>query len=312
MSFARNQTNANSHLLNPAESSTPRPLNDRSILGIPAEDDEFTRGLTFFFDPSTGQPSVHSTSEDSDDPGVPPYEASPPSNNASSCRVFTPRSVSDASGGLHPRLVSSGSVELSEGGSSDSGGDRPHPPWVSASAGSSQTASSPTSIRTPSHLPKVMDHMPTTMSPAVDPPTPEPPGPFGEMRDPRAIISVGPNDVRFLENIMDPSRSENLAQALNPNDLVANQVGRSIAPPYPDTARGSRTECGKGNPRTRSRTRAVAIRANRVSQPGSNPRKRRPSAKDAMERAKEAEQKRLMRELGVCLPCLVNHEQVSI
>lgn len=321
MPFASNQTPADSQLLSHADFSTPRPLDvvsssfDRSIIGIPAEDDEFTRGLTFFFDPSTGQPSVPSTSGDSDNRGeTPPYEASRSSNNPSSCRVLTPKSVSDASGGLHPRIVSSRSAGSSEGGPSDGEADRPHPPSVSAraSAGSSQAASPPTSIQASSHMPTAKDHMATTISPAVDPPTPESPGPFGDMSALRAIFTVEPNDVRFLEMIMDPSRSGNLAQALDPIDLMDNHVSRSIAPPHPHMAQRARIEHEKRNPSTRSRTELVAIKARRGSEPGSNRKRPRVRTKDAKESARTADKKKLMRKIGACLPCLVNHEEVSI
>lgn len=308
MSFANYQTTADPHLLNPADSSTPGLLHggssnfDRSILGIPAaEDDEYTRGLTFFFDPSTGQPSVASTSEESDNPGeASPYEASPSSNNTGSRRVFTPKSVSDTSGGLHPLLLSSASVGSSDGGWSDGGADHPHPPSVSAraSAGSSQVASMPMPTQTPTLLPTSGKYGASTMSPeAVDPRIAQPFSPLEDMSDPRGIINIDQNDVNFLVGILSPedqSRQGDSAQALDPMDLMDNQSSQGIAP------------------QTGKHTGAVTARTPGASRRWQNPWRRRATTKDVTEKAKSTENQKLMRLLGSCLPCLVNHEKVRL
>ena len=210
---------------------------DRSILGIPSEDDEFTRGLIFSFDPTTGQPSVASTSQGSEGLGERlSGEASRSSHKTSSPKVFTPQSVSDATSSLHPQIASPRSVESFDRGSPRRELHCPHTLSVSAcaSAGTSSAAASPVSSQTPTHLPAVDSYGATTMLPSVNSFVNEPWGNHGSMLDPRTIIDCNEDDFAKLEDILnqeDPSRA--------------------------------------------------------------------------------AERGTLMRQLGVCLPCLVNHERVS-
>ena len=315
MPFSKQQTPVNPDPPNPADFQTLRPLNavssdfDRSILGIPAEDDEFTRGLIFSFDPSTGLPSVSSTSQESEDPVEGSrYEPSRSSNNTSSLNVFTPiftpQSVSDASSGLHPRSAPSQSGGSSDCGSSVHEADDIQSLSVSikVTAGTSEAACSPKPIQTLTHLPMAGVQPPSTMSPVVHPSSAEHFVIPEDVSDPRMVIDIGPNDIRYLAQIIrreDPSRPGYLAQALDPMDLMDDQIS-----PQPESAEGSKQ--GEIHETIRKHTKAVSKRKKRVTQPKHHPKGRRPSDKDANENVK------LMRQIGVCLPCLVNHEHVSV
>lgn len=317
MSSSKQQTPVNPDPPNPADSSTLRPLNavsadfDRSILGIPAEDDEFTRGLIFSFDPSTGLPSVSSTSQESEDPlAGSPYEPSRSSNNTSSLNIltpiFTPQSVSDASSGLHPRSAPSQSVGSSDGGSSVHEADELQSLSVplKVTAGTSEAACSPKPIQTLTYLPMAGVQPSSTVSPVVHPSSSEHFSIPEDVNDPRMVIDIGPNDIKFLAEIIrreSPSRPGYPAQALDLMDLTDDQISQTTTSPQPGLAKGSKH--GETHESIWKHTRA---RKERVSQPKHHPKGRRASDKDATENVK------LMRQIGVCLPCLVNHEHVSI
>lgn len=319
---ASQQTPINPYLPNTNDHITFRPIDrmslsfDRSIIGIPAEDDDFTRGLTFFFDPSTGQPSVHSTSEESEDLGeTPPYEPSLSSNTTSSHKVLTPPSVLDASAGLHPRIVSSRSGGSSDGGSSDRGPHRQQSPSVSArvSAGTSQAASSPILVQTPTYT----EGSPTAtpMSPTVDSPIPEPFGPHQDLSDPRAIIDIDRNDVRCLEEIMSlegQSRPGNSARLSDEMDLGDAETNQSLVPFHSEDLQDSETSDGEVRKKIGISPKGLAIRTSSAPRSRSNPTGLPESTKNGVKKAKSSETTKLMRQLGVCLPCLVNHEKVSI
>lgn len=304
MAFSNQQTPAEPNRLGTADSGAVRPLHgvslsfDRAILGIPAEEDEFTRGLTFFFDPSTGQPSVHSMSQGSEDPDeIPQYEPSRSSHTTSSRKLLTPQSVSDISGGLHPRMVSSSSVA-----SSDGGVDSPCPPSVSARASpaTSKAASSST------HLSMVGTYAAIPMSSAVDSPFRQNFGPPEDMTDPRSVIDVTPSDFKCLEEIMSlqgPSHLHSPGQASDPMDLDDDPISQSLDPHPLELAQRSNSSCEVLHQRTRSGTKAPAIRA--PKQRRNHPGHHRQTTKDAIAKTK------YMRHIGVCLPCLVNHEPVS-
>lgn len=317
MPFSTQQTPAHPDLQNPASSSTFRSLDavssnfDRSILGIPAEEDEFTRGLIFPFDPSTGQHSVPSTSQESEDPDeTPPYDPSQSSNNTSSHKIFTPQSVSDASDGLHPRIPSSRSVASSV---HEADGSHTWSMSARASAGTSNAASSAMVIQTPTHLPTAGSHTATTMSPTVDSPIPNPFGLFQDMIGLKAIIDIDGNDVKCLAEIMSLENQTQLGspvRASDPMDLD-NQISQPIAPSQSEIAQGSKTKNRRVSQTTETHTRAVPKAKRRVSRSRPNPTGPRASTQDAIEKSKSRERKKLMRKIGVCLPCLVNHEQVS-
>lgn len=297
--------------LDHADSSIPRPVDavasdfNRSILGIPAEDDEFTRGLIFSFDPSTGLPSVPSTSQESEDPDE-NYEYSQPSNNTSSVRIFTPQSVSDASSGLNPRSAPAQSVASSDGGSSVNEADNLQSLSVSlkVAARASEAASSTKLTQTPTYLPMTGVQSTLTKSLEVDSSSSDHSGNPEKMNDPRVIIDIGPNDIEYLANILrqeDPSRLGIPAQALDPMDLVDDSIGQSTTSPQPELAQSS--EYAGLHESVGIHTGAGSKGKGRISQPGH---KRRASSKDNKEHLK------LMRQIGSCLPCLVNHESVSV
>ena len=323
MSFSNQQTPAHPDLQKHVSSSTFRSLDavplkfDRSILGIPAEDNDFTRGLRLPFVLSTGQRSVPSTSQEFEDPvETSPYEPSQSSNNNSSHKILTPQSVSDASDGLHPRVSSSRSVASSDGASPVHEADGSHI-WsisVQASADTSDAASSAIIIQTPTHLSTAGIYTATTMSPTVDSPYPISFGPLEDMDDPKAIIDIDGTDVKWLEEKMgleNPTQLGSPAQASDPMDLD-NQVSQPIAPSPSEIAQGSKEKHRRVPQSTGAQTRAVAKNKRRASRSKPNPTGPPASTQDATEKPKSSERVRMMRKIGVCLPCLVNHEQVSI
>lgn len=289
MPYSGHQTPAKKDPPNPADLSFSRPAGpassdfDRSILGIPAEDDAFSRALISSFDSSTRLPSVPSKSQESEDPsGHPAYGLSHPSNNTSSVRILTPQSTSDASSSLHPRSAPAQSVGSSDGGYSVNGAEELQSLSISlkVATGASEAASSTELTQVQTYLPMTGGQLTSTNSLAVHPSVSEHSGNLDRMNDPRVIIDIGPNDIEYLTNIMrqeDPGRLGIPAQALDPMDLVDDSISQSTTLPR-----------------------------ERVSRPSHNLRARRPSSKD------EREKMKLMRQIGVCLPCLVNHEHVSV
>ena len=288
------------------------PMLNRCFIGIPAENDEYTRGLNFFFDPSTGQPSVHSASEESENQiESPAYQHSQSSNNTSSHIVLTPKSTSDSSDEPRPRTMSHGSGRSSESGLYDRDAMSQHCPSVSAraSAGTSEAAHS-LAAYSPA-LSQVLVHMPTmaqspaaTMSPDTDLSMSNPFDPIEDMKDPRDIIDIGPSDVEYLQAIRisgTPSGIGHQAQMFNPMHLVNAQINGSMVPHHPVSAQVLRATSNGAGQKTDIHQRQMAIRSKR----GSRPRNTGVSNKAAMEKSKK------MRQLGSCLPCLVNHEPVS-
>ena len=250
-------------LLNLDDPSPFRPVDqepatlDRTILGIPNENDEYTRGLTFLFDLSTGQPSVHSTSEESEDPiETSRYEPSISSNNTGSRIVYTPQSGSDLPADLHSQVVSPRSVGSSDGGSCHGKADRPPPSPISACAtfGTSTASASAPSTMEGESLPAAESFTSTDLSPVAN-----------------SNINLDQDDINFLTGIMPKTKQE------------------------------------EGSQRTGTRT----TRTSKLPGPRHDPIGPRVSPKTGMDRAQMIEKAKMMRRIGVCLPCLVNHEPVS-
>ena len=303
------QSPAHKELLGPANPVALRPHDrvsfdfDRSIIGIPAENDEFNRGLKFYFDPSTGQPSVHSTSEESEVLGeTPPYEPSRSSDNTTSCKINTPQSVSDIPGGLQPQAVELTSVEFSDGESSECGADHPYPPSVSAGAsvGAIEAAPSPETLQEATNLLTAGSSTVTAMSPTFGPSVDTPSDPLEDTSGPRGVINIDQNDVGFLERIMRAPLSAQM-------DLVHALFGQSIAPPHPES-QSSEAKHLEVPQRTLRHTRTVAVRKPKSPRARLDPMGPRPTNRDTTDKAKTEKAK--MRLIGVCLPCLVNHERV--
>ena len=231
---------------------------DRTILGIPNENDEFTRGLNFLFDPSTGQPSIHSMSEESEDHIVQtsPYEPSMSSTNTGSHIVYTPQSGSDVPAELHSPVVSPQSVGSSESGSCHGTADYPHPPSVSACAtlGTSTASASPPSTVDEDSFSAAESSTQTNMSRAVNLTVSE---------------HFGQEDYNYLRDLMTEEA-----------DVPQRKGTRMTRTPKP-----AGTRHDPMGPRVSTRT--------------------------GMDRAQIIEKAKMMRRLGVCLPCLVNHEPVS-
>ena len=250
----------------------------------------------------------------------PPYEPSRSSQAPSSRQVFTPRSVSDASGGLHRRPLSSRSVGSSDGGISEFGVERQYSFSVSVrvSAGSTSRPVSSQEMIQPLFTPAMM-------SPEIDPSIPGSSGSGGEPKDPRAIIWIDTNDVRLLEELMnqesDPARvlvdqtdpREDPGNPMDdPMEVVKDEIPQPVSPSHSGFAQGSRIRCGGVAQRTTTHTRAGKRRAQKVSRSRPRLTGQQASAEDAIETPGPREMAKLMRLIGSCLPCLVNHEKVSI
>ena len=271
MPFSKQDTSGHGDLLILDDPVPLRPVDqepatlDRTILGIPNEDDEYTRGLSFFIDPSTGQPSVHSASEESEDPTYPSaYEPSISSNNTGSRIVYTPQSGSDVPAGLHTQVVSPKSVGSSDGGSCHGKADRSSPPSVSACAtsGTITAPASPASGMEGDSLPVAESFTPTNLSSSIN------------LLDPNHFgsdMSYNQDDFKFLEGIMPKTAQEEGSQR-----------------------KGTRT-----------------TRTPKLPGPRHDPIGPRVPTKTKMDKAQLIEKVKMMRRLGVCLPCLVNHEPVS-
>ena len=271
MSFSNQHTPGYGDLVILDGPGTLRPVNqesatlDRTILGIPSENDEYTRCLTFY-NPSTAQPSVHLTTEEFEDPiKTAPYEPSISSDNTGSRIVYTPQSGSDVPAGLHSQILSPRSVGSFEGGSSDGGSchgkaERPHSPSVSACAtfGTSSTPASLASAMDGNLMLAAESFAQTDLSPAVNLPF-------------REHSNFNQDDFNYLGLIMKKEEEEKMSQR-------------------------------KGTRKTR-RPRSAGTRH--------DPMGPRVSTRTGMDRAQSIEKTKMMRQLGVCLPCLVNHEPVS-
>ena len=303
MPFSQPVSPADTDLLSPVRPSSHRQPDhlpstfDRSILGIPAENDEYTRGLIFFFDPSTGHPSVHSTSSGSDDLGGTPYEPSLSSNNTSSRKVNTPQSDSDAPTGLHPELVSSPSIGSPDVESSDTGVEHHHHPSVSSSA-SFEACEIPSSnpTRNPADMFMTWSFTPSTISPTDNLPMPGHPGPSEGM-----VEKYSPDDFGYLANMMGQNA---------PSQMVIRD-GMSDGPIQPENAQDSAPNHEGSPQRLGTRTTTVVMRTPKGPSSRTGPIEPRGSTKNKMERTQAIEKVKMMRRLGVCLPCLVNHEPVS-
>ena len=312
MPFSNQQIPAMSNLLDETESSILQPPEavfpalNRCFLGIPAESDEFSRGLVFLFDPSTGQPSVHSPREESmDRGGSPAYQHSQSSNNTSSHKIFTPQSTSGSSDGQHPRVVSPRSSRSSESETHNRDAIRQRRPSVSAraSAGASEAVLSPTLSQASVHMPMTAESPAATMSPDLDLSMPEPFDPIEDMKDPRDIINMGPSDFQDLEEIMRiPSGLGHRTQMLYEMPLVNAHTNDSMALHHSQLIHGLKPTSREASQRTEYHQKKLAIRSKRASRS----RDPRGMTKDAREKSK------VIRQIGSCLPCLVNHEQVSI
>ena len=228
---------------------------DRTILGIPNEDDEYTRGLIFFYDPSTGQPSAPSTSEESEDPvNASPYEPSVSSDNTGSRIVYTPQSDSYVPVDLHSQDVSPISVRSSESASCQGKADRSPLPSESdcATTGSATAPASPTSVMEVDSQPAAASSTTMDLSLTVN-------------------MSLDQNDIEFLEDVMKKSMEEKETQRKGLRMTRTQKSGRA-----------------RHNP--------IGLRG---------------STKTDTEKAQLIEKTKMMRQIGVCLPCLVNHEPVS-
>ena len=317
MSFSNQQTRASSILDNLANTRMFPSLDrmtsnfDRSILGIPNEHDEFSRDLTLSTDGNIGRPSLPAMSEES---GAacesPPYDPSQSSNNTSSQIVFTPQSISDTSGGPHLQITPSRSGGSPGAGLSDQGSYGEQSPSLSAraSAGAAQAAPSPTPSQTPTHLCLAGVSTPTMTSLSSDERMSDLFGLSEPITASRTPITLNVDDLRYLEEEMARSQVENLARPSSQMDAQVDQR----APPLSEVTHASEASHGNGPQRRRDNRSNLVIRTRGALRSRPTRTRQQLVERSAVEKAKAIEHARLMREIGSCLPCLVNHEHVSI
>lgn len=318
MPFSNPQTLANPDL---TDFSTPTTLDgvssglDRTILGIPRDDDEYTRGMNAFFNPSSGQPSVHSTSEEYEGlKNTPPYEPSHSSNSSGSYHMLTPESVCETSVGIHPRAVPLRFVESFQGQQCDDDAHRSNLSFASAraTAGTNITTRSPVTVHTPTHMSMEGFCSANAMLPAVDSLVFRFANPPEDMNDPQSIIRIDSNDIMNLEEIMSHDLSFQVDTVVPESDLldaVDDQTSQSTAPPQSDTIQGSKRKHEEVDRKVERRKRPAAKLPHCIPRLQHDTTEAQGTFGDATDKAART---KLMRKLGVCLPCLVNHEPVSI
>lgn len=272
-------------------------FSERALLGIPAaENDEHDRGLVFLFDSWTGQPSQTSASEGSEC-AAPKYSpTAPPSDQSSSVPlVMTPQSDSDVS------MMEISPMRL--GGSEASfrsGVDVPGTPSTSESItfGSHNLLESQSGSWFPA------GRTSPTMSPSLDPTSSVQVDPL-EGIDPRETIVIDKEDIEYLSLLQAQARQG------QPNDL---QV--SVSPwhdPGPGISHLSPNARNLPKENTRTRKRKADTSTPYPSRSASTTLRAKATKQErAALTLRGREKASKLREIGVCLRCLVNHEEVRI
>ncbi len=278
---------------------------ERSLIGIPpAEPDEHDRGLFFFFDSWTGQPSQTSASEESEY-AVPEdsITASPSNDSTSLLQAMTPQSNFDV-----PRTENSQTRPYGSKTSS-SGFNVPNTPSASgpASLEAHNARSSPVLLQTQSGSWTTEGRTPPTLSPSPDRTSSDPVDPLEGINDPRDTIIINQYDIEFLKDL---EAQERLDQPNNSNDSMVplhdrRQVTRHGSPNARDIPKKANLKKNELHISTSQSTNLVIRQKNdRRTQVGKK--ERRQLTEEEKKRA------RILRDIGVCLRCLFNHETVSV
>ena len=297
-------------------SSGPRGDPERSLIGIPAED-EHDRGLTFFFDSWTGQPSQTSASEGSESAAPESSPRAPPSDHSSSLPlVMTPQSDSD----VLMKDVSQISLDESEA-SSASGVNVIATPSSSEPATLDSNVSQETQLRS-----RLSDGRTSPMSPYADQRSFVPVNPLLGIDDPRDTIVINRDDIDFLlrsqEGQGPPNEPQHVGGPLHDPGVGSSHVSpketdmpKSTGPRSKES-RSRRSHSTILVPRQRydpttqigRRSHSKLLDPRQTYDPTTQigRRERRPLTEERRETA------RALRKVGACLRCLYNHEPVSV
>lgn len=305
MSSSDQQINARQYLLSPDNLNFWRSLDgatqmaDRAFIGIPAEDDEYTRALFFPIDPSPGERSMPFSSQESDQfDEANSYDASESGTGDVACPVFTPPSSSDAPVRSQPQIMLNGSRNSSTRGA---GSLQTPSASGSASLGPSQGMGSPILIQTQPQIPKSKSWTPEILSPSPEATASGHPILLEGMSDPRETFMLEQGDIDFLlQGIQNQSQSESSPPVLSPSHLLDNTLHLSALGSSLPVANTWVTEAPVAG-----HTRLAPIRTP-VSHSGSQATKKERAALTLTAREKAHK----VREIGACLRCLVNHEPV--
>ena len=272
----------------PQHSSGPRGDPERSLIGIPAED-EHDRGLTFFFDSWTGQPSQTSASEGSESAAPENSPRAPPSDHSLRLPlVMTPQSDSDV------LMKEVSQISLSESEPSSASGVN-----VIATPSSSESATLDSNISQGTQSPsRLSDGRTPPMSPHADQRSFAPVNPLQGIEDPRETIDINREDIDFLLRL--PNEPQHfIGPFLDPG------TGTSHVPPkVREIPKSMRPE--KKEPR-RSSHSPIPVKGHRYDP------KTQVGRKEGRHLTEERRQiARELRKIGACLRCLYNHEPVSV
>ena len=277
----------------PQHSSGPRGDSERSLIGIPAED-EHDRGLTFFFDSWTGQVSQTSASEGSESAAPENSPRAPPSDHSSGLPlVLTPQSDSD----VLMKEVSEISLGESEA-SSASGANVIAAPSSSKSATLDSIISQETQSRS-----RLSEGRTPPMSPYSDQRSFVPVNPLQGIEDPRDTIVIDSEDIDFLIQSQkgQPDEPQHfIGPLLDPGIVTSHN-----SPKVRELPKSTRPE--KKKSRSRSSHSPILVKGHRYDPKTQVGRKeRRPLTEEGRQIARE------LRKIGACLRCLYNHEPVSV
>ena len=279
----------------PQHSNGSRRDPERSLIGIPAED-EHNRGLTFFFDSWTGQLSQTSASEGSESAAPEKSPRAPPSDhNPGLPLVLTPQSDSD----VLMREVSQISLGESEA-SSASGVHVIATPSSSESATLDSNISQETQSRS-----RLSDGRTPPMSPYADQRSFVPVNPLQGIEDPRDTIVIDDEDIDFLIRAQEEQGQPNESQSFI-GPLLDPVIGTShVSPKVREILKSTRPK--KKESCSRSSNSPILVKGHRYDPKTRVGRKERgPLTEEKRQVACE------VRKIGACLRCLYNHEPVSV
>ena len=277
---------------------------ERTLIGIPlAEPDEHDRGLFFFFDSWTGQPSQTSASEESEY-AVPedPITASPSNDSTSLLQAMTPQSNFDV-----PRMEGSQTRPYGSKTSS-SGFDVPNTPSASGPESLAHNAQySPVLLQTPSGSWTTEGRTPPTLSPSPDRTSSDPVDPLEGINNPQDTIIINQDDISFLQELEAqkgqdrPNNSDDsLVPSHDPPQVTRHGSPNAIKVPKKMNSKKNELHIST------SQSSNLVIRQRNDPKTQVVKKERRHLTEEEKKRA------RILRDIGVCLRCLFNHETVSV
>lgn len=307
MSSREQQIFACTNLLTPHNFDIGRSHNratqmaDRAFIGIPAEDVEYSRTSLSHVGFPVRARSVPSASQESDQfDEVYSYDGSHSGIANTACPVFTPQSGSDAPTNSQPQIMLNDSWTSPTGGP----GSR-HTPSISdsASLGMGSGMESPTLLSMQAQVSASRFCTPEALSPseAMDS---EQFDLLGGMSDTQETLRLGQEDIDFLQELQ---RIENQSPLQSSPNLLAWSHLSEDDPHVFVLGSSSPVPADTWTLETpvTERTEMTPARRSKVpSGPRVNKKERAALTSTARARAQK------LREIGVCLRCLVNHESV--